>query len=64
MSADRAILVGAAIIGIAILGSQLITPYRVAAAPGRAYRINTMTGVISMCDYSYANLASGASCQN
>jgi hypothetical protein len=63
VTVQRAILIGAAIIAVAILGSQLIAPYRLAATPGYAYRINAITGTISECDYSYVHQISGKRCE-
>lgn len=52
MTVPQAILAGAGIIGIAIIGSQLIAPYRIVSGPALVWRINTVTGEVSGCDYS------------
>lgn len=45
----RAIIVGAAIIGGCMLLAEILAPYRMAAAPGTAWRINTITGAVMLC---------------
>jgi hypothetical protein len=52
MTIPQAILAGAAIIASAIFGSQLLMPYRLASGPALVWRINSITGEISGCNYS------------
>ena len=51
LNAPFAIVIGAVIIGLAILGSTLLAPYRLAASAEVAWRINTVTGDVQMCNY-------------
>jgi hypothetical protein len=48
-------IIAAAIIASAILGSRLIAPYQLAAAPGGdVYRVNAITGDVRQCNRSFA----------
>jgi hypothetical protein len=51
MAPDRLTwILAAAMIAAAILGSKLIAPYQIAAAPGGVlYRLNTITGDARQC---------------
>jgi hypothetical protein len=50
MTAPQAVVVGAAIIAAAVVGSRLLAPYEFAAGPGPMWRLNTVTGDI--CNYN------------
>lgn len=52
MTTDRAILIGAAIIGGSIVLSRVVAPYEVSSAPGGTpviWRANTVTGDVTLC---------------
>jgi hypothetical protein len=52
MTAAQAIVVGAIIIGASIMGARLVAPYQVASGTAVAWRINTITGAVELCNSS------------
>jgi hypothetical protein len=50
MTVQLAILIGALIIGVSIVGARVIAPYEIASSSGVAWRVNTVTGAIFVCD--------------
>lgn len=68
MSSVHAILVGAVLIGLSILGARVIAPYQIAMgnAPNGAiaiYRLNTFTGVVDVCGYKIQGMQLSANPQ-
>jgi hypothetical protein len=52
MNAAQAILVGSVIVGLSIIGARVIAPYEVASGTAIAWRINTITGAVELCNMS------------
>jgi hypothetical protein len=58
MPTSRAILVGAAMIAIALVAARIVAPYEIASGPtAHVWRVNVITGTIRLCridlpDYS------------
>lgn len=52
MTAAQAIVIGAIIVGASIIGARLIAPYQVASGTAVAWRINTITGAVELCNSS------------
>lgn len=50
LSSPLAIVAGAAIIALSIVGSSLLTPYQVSSSPAGVWRINTITGDMQLCN--------------
>ncbi len=58
MTTQQAILLGAAIVGLSIVGARVIAPYEIAAGVGAGgnpfvWRANAMTGTVEFCRLSF-----------
>ena len=51
MTVPQAIVIGAAIIAGAIIGAQIITPYRLASGTAIVWRLNAITGETVLCNF-------------
>ncbi|MGH7118770.1 MAG: hypothetical protein ACREFP_07245 [Acetobacteraceae bacterium] len=60
MTIQRAILIGAAIVGAAIICGRVVAPYQIASGTAVVWRINTLTGTVRLCnDIIYAGKGDG-----
>jgi hypothetical protein len=50
MTIPQAIIVGAVIIGASIIAAKVIAPYEIASGTGIAWRINSITGSVELCN--------------
>jgi hypothetical protein len=50
MTTPQAIIVGAIILGASIIATRVIAPYEVASGTAIAWRINTITGAVELCN--------------
>jgi hypothetical protein len=58
MTTPHAILIGAAIIALSIIGTQLAMPYRMAAGADGTWRVNAMTGDVQICSIAFGGCRS------
>ena len=49
MTVQHSIIIGAALVACAVLGGQLVAPYRMTASGASVWRINTVTGEVREC---------------
>jgi hypothetical protein len=50
VTVPQAILIGSAIIALAIVGSQFVAPYRLASGTAMVWRLNAVTGEMRLCN--------------
>jgi hypothetical protein len=50
MSVQTSIVIGAIIIGSAIVAARIIAPYQVTSGTAIAWRLNTVTGEVKLCN--------------
>ena len=49
MTVPQAIIAAAFLVALSVLGSALLTPYRVSSSTAGVWRINTITGGMELC---------------
>jgi hypothetical protein len=52
MTIQQAIILGAVIIAVSIIGARVMAPYKMAGDTSIVWRINTVTGTVEPCNYS------------
>jgi hypothetical protein len=46
----QAVLIGASIIAASIIGTQVVSPYRLASGTAVVWRLNAITGEMKLCN--------------
>jgi hypothetical protein len=52
MTIPQAIIIGAFIVAASVVGSRLVAPYEITSGTAIAWRINTITGAVELCNAS------------
>ena len=52
MTNPQAILIGAGVIALAVLGSRLIAPYQIVSGTAVVWRVNALTGKVELCNHT------------
>lgn len=49
LTLPEAVVIGAVILAMSIIGSKLVAPYQISSGPSFLWRLNTITGDIRIC---------------